>query len=247
MSLNRNVPNPNYLLYEHAQQGAKSFKVHQVLWTMASSACRQLMCVCASLLIHSTRTRISADPLHIQLREAPTRILAPFYGSQQPITFYGCEYIARSPSPSSSSMSLMSSSFIRDRNADAQDAAGVKLNAVYEIASYVIIALVAALPAAVSVFAFDFHSKRVGSDRPAYLALFMFFSGVADFWTDSIWTLALYAERAHNNLWQYACIFTFGPHVLSVVVAVAFISKWRYSERKSEYVTRYTLYTCFSV
>eukprot|EP01083_Nonionella_stella_P318239 1162203_1 len=120
---------------------------------------------------------------------------------------------------------------------DVDDAPGVDS---YSVSGYSIVAFVVGFPFLIGVIAFLFHRKRNGSDRPGYVALLKFFSAIGDFYTDVLFTLTLYA--ANNDLYQWSALFTLGPHFLSIVVGLFFITKWRQTRSKrflSEYASRF--------
>eukprot|EP01084_Bolivina_argentea_P293209 504253_1 len=109
-----------------------------------------------------------------------------------------------------------------------------------DISGYIVLGTVTVLPTLSSIAAFMFHRKREGTDRPGFVSLFKFFISVGDFYTDAIWSLTLYSEN--NDLWFWAVIFSFGPHILSVVVGLSFITTWRQMKSKvyiSQYAVRF--------
>eukprot|EP01083_Nonionella_stella_P225281 801093_1 len=126
---------------------------------------------------------------------------------------------------------------------DVQDLSG------YNVSGYVTVGVIFSLALIFVIIAFVFHRKREGTDRPGYVALLKLFSSIADLYTDVIFTLTLFALKGvwHYyifglDLWIWSAIFTLGPHFLSIVVGLFFITKWRQTRSKrflSEYASRF--------
>eukprot|EP01084_Bolivina_argentea_P010411 19390_1 len=102
----------------------------------------------------------------------------------------------------------------------------------YNLAGYIILGCIIGLPLLLNIIAFlSVHRKRKGADRPGFIGVFKFFSSTGDVATDAIFTLSLYA--LDNKLYIYSAIFTFGPHLLSILIGIFFIIKWRQNKSQA--------------
>eukprot|EP01084_Bolivina_argentea_P141571 248758_1 len=142
--------------------------------------------------------------------------------------------------PTLSPLEITTGESIGDVSGDESSLSG------YDYSGYVVVGCVITFPTLVIVAGLPFHFKRKGTDLPGYITLFKFFSAVGDFYTDAIFALTLYGTRDEyeisNDLWPYALIFSFGPHILSIFVGLFFLTKWRQTRTKqwiSAYAERF--------
>eukprot|EP01083_Nonionella_stella_P151870 485947_1 len=110
----------------------------------------------------------------------------------------------------------------------------------------ILIGCVTLMPLLLMAFACPFHLKRRGTDRPGYPALFRFFGGIADWYTDAFWAYSLYIDG--HCLWKSAFLFVFGSHLVSIMICIYWITKWRQDKHNIEvvqYASRYDKFVIF--
>eukprot|EP01084_Bolivina_argentea_P099365 178622_1 len=97
----------------------------------------------------------------------------------------------------------------------------------YNLSGYIVVISCICLPFIICLIIYLYHRKLIkqGTDAPAYVSVFKYFFGVMDFYTDAIWSLTLFMEN--NTLFPYSVIFVFGPHVVSICVCLAYVTKWK--------------------
>eukprot|EP01084_Bolivina_argentea_P243206 407760_1 len=119
------------------------------------------------------------------------------------------------------------------------------------VSGYAVGGLVVVAPLILILIAMLFHKFKTGSDNPEYLSFFKFFGSTGDFYTDAIWSFILYSEGHYLYLWAFIC--TFGPHLLSIIVGLLYITNWRQNRAKQhiaeyakEFDTKIIILTLFS-
>ena len=65
----------------------------------------------------------------------------------------------------------------------------------------------------------------------------MFFTNMADFYTDTVFCLLLFINDDKYILALIAAIFTFGPHIISIILCLYHLQIWR--KLKIEYIEQY--------
>eukprot|EP01083_Nonionella_stella_P149706 475872_1 len=102
------------------------------------------------------------------------------------------------------------------------------------------------MPFLLATIAWRFHRKRRGTDRPGYVSLFRFFGGIADWYTDAFWAWSLYYDG--HYLWKSAFIFVFGSHLVSIMICIYWITKWRQNKHSihiAQYAKKYDKFVIF--
>ena len=108
----------------------------------------------------------------------------------------------------------------------------------FDLSGYAVVVCCFALAFVLCVIVYFYHRNRIkkGTDAPAYLSIAKYFAGVVDFYTDVIWSLTLWNEQ--SRLFPYSCAFVFGPHILSLCVCVAYLTKWKQT-RTNAHISNY--------
>lgn len=121
-------------------------------------------------------------------------------------------------------------------NNDNNDSIKHVLFSQIELITFVFIGISFILITIITIIAFFYHINKHGSDRPNYLSLFFYIIRMIDFITDLIWKLSLATD---SNLMLPAIFITIFSHILSAVIGITFIIKWRHEKFIMNYFQQY--------
>ena len=102
-----------------------------------------------------------------------------------------------------------------------------ELNPIWENAGYYLLYFCVGSTLVLIAFGFLFHKCIVrGADDVGYVALFRFFSNIADFGSDALLTIVFYLID-EQFFFLLSLIFTLLPYFLSCIIGVYWIERWR--------------------
>ena len=97
----------------------------------------------------------------------------------------------------------------------------------WEMGSYACLILSIIIPLILIIIGKIYHSNDefIGCDSPHYMAIFLCFWNIGDFYSDLIFCMILLFDN--SKLFIYSLIFILFPYVLSCAISMYYIRKWQ--------------------